>query len=135
MKKNILIILIITTLIATLGTGCSSNSKNSLYKKMSGKTLNEVMEEDDFNFIITDIRDKAEFDKAHLKNSVHFDSANKEESIKNFEKYKENKIVIVSDDDSKSKKIAEFFANKGFALVYVADSIGKFDYKYNMIKQ
>jgi rhodanese-related sulfurtransferase len=72
--------------------------------------------------LLLDVRTQSEYDRAHLKNSILISHNNKSEIDKFTEENKEKEIIIYCSIGYRSRKVAEYAAEKGHP--YIKNVVG-----------
>jgi rhodanese-related sulfurtransferase len=70
------------------------------------------------NALVLDVRDAAEYEKAHVLNARHIAMGELPERSAEIEKYKAKPVIVVCESGNRSEKAATALRKQGFAQVY-----------------
>ncbi len=96
---------------------------------ISAKKVKEMIDNDEFDLII-DLRNKENYEKSHLTNSINIPINEITDMLNYLEKYKERSILLYCGIGHQSKTVGKVLVLNGFSKIYTLSN-GINDYKYN----
>ncbi|MGX7111999.1 rhodanese-like domain-containing protein [Gemella cuniculi] len=130
MKNNKLLIGSIVALLSLSLVGCAASSGASNLKEIKGEELNKIEKDDKEkeNYLVIDIRNEVAYKEGHLKHAINISLENIDKSVEEIRTWREKKVVVYSDDASKTKEAVEKLTKQGFKDVSSAQNIKEFNY-------
>ena len=114
MKKIIIVLIILLTV------GCGETEPTKLeVSSITASEVNRMIENND-EFILVDVRTKAEYDSEHIKGAINI-SLDEIESTTTLKK--DSKIVVYCQSGNRSAKAARKLVDNGYSDVYDLGSI------------
>lgn len=133
MKKNKFLAVSMAAVLSLTLVGCSSSggaSDNS--KILKGEELVKIEKDDKEkeNYLVIDVRDEVAYKEGHLKHAINIPTSEIDKSIEQIRTWRDKKVVVYSDDASKTKEAAEKLTKQGFKDVTSAQSTKEYSYEF-----
>ena len=133
MKKNKLLAVSMAAVLLLTLVGCSSSSGASDNSKiLKGEELVKIEKDDKEkeNYLVIDVRDEAAYKEGHLKHAINIPTSEIDKSIEQIRTWRDKKVVVFSDDTSKTKEAVEKLTKQGFKDVTSAQSAKEYSYEF-----
>ena len=133
MKKNKFLAVSMAAVLSLTLAGCSGATGASDNSKiLKGEELVKIEKDDKEkeNYLVIDVRDEAAYKEGHLKHAINIPTSEIDKSIEQIRTWRDKKVVVFSDDASKTKEAVEKLTKQGFKDVTSAQSTKEYSYEF-----
>ncbi len=133
MKKNKFLAVSMAAVLSLTLAGCSGATGASDNSKiLKGEELVKIEKDDKEkeNYLVIDVRDEAAYKEGHLKHAINIPTSEIDKSIEQIRTWRDKKVVVFSDDASKTKEAVEKLTKQGFKDVTSAQSAKEYSYEF-----